>query len=300
VTRTVAVTGAEGFVGRHVVDRLLAKPDIEVIRIVRPGSRTASRDESRAVSLDVLGQDIELGQLPIGVDVLVHLAWSGLNDFRSDVHLDQVRAHERFLQAWLESGVRRIVGVGTCLEYGLIEGEMTETMPTDPVIAYAQGKSALHDALEELVARFGASCSWARVFYPYGDGQQPKSLWSSLQSAIARGDATFPMSGGEQVRDYLHVDEVGSILASLALLNEAIGVVNVCSGQPVVLRDLIEGWIADREAAIRPQLGVFPYPDYEPMKFWGSRSKLDQSLGERVPRAGSASSGDTKRKVGSQ
>ena len=284
MTRIVAVTGAEGFVGRRVVDSLLAEAGIEVIRIVRPGTRTLEQGGSRVFPLDVLGEDIGRRQLPTGVDALVHLAWSGLDDFRSDVHLDQVEAHERFLQAWLESGVRRIVGVGTCLEYGLVEGELTESMPTDPVIAYARGKAALSGALEELAATFGASWSWARVFYPYGDGQQPKSLWSSLQSAITRGDATFPMSGGEQVRDYLHVDEVGSILASLALSDEASGVVNVCSGQPIVLRDLVEGWIAERRAALRPQLGVFPYPDYEPMKFWGSRRKLDQASGERSMR----------------
>ena len=285
MTRTVAVTGSEGFVGRHVVASLLAEPDIEVIRIVRPGTRTVEQGASRVFPIDVLGEDVDRRQLPTGVDALVHLAWSGLDDFRADVHLNQVAAHERFLQAWLESGVRRIVGVGTCLEYGLVEGELNESMPTDPVIAYAQGKAALSGALEGLAATFGASWSWARVFYPYGDGQQVKSLWSSLQSAIARGDATFPMSGGEQVRDYLDADEVGLILASLALSDEASGVVNVCSGQPIVLRDLVEGWIAARGAALRPQLGVFPYPDYEPMKFWGSRRKLDQALGERMKRA---------------
>ncbi len=282
MTRVVAVTGAEGFVGRHVVDSLLAEPDIEVIRIVRPGTRTVEQGASRVFPLDVLGEDAGRRQLPTGVDALVHLAWSGLDDFRSDVHLDQVEAHERFLQAWLASGVGRIVGVGTCLEYGLIEGELTESMPADPVIAYAEGKAALSGALEELAATFGASWTWARVFYPYGDGQQPKSLWSSLQSAIARGHATFPMSGGEQVRDYVHVDEVGSLLASLALSDEASGVINVCSGQPIVLKDLVEGWIASLGAAIRPQLGVFPYPDYEPMKFWGSRRKLDQALVKRA------------------
>lgn len=287
--RRVAVTGSEGFVGRHVVARLRAEPDVEVIRVVKPGTRGPKTGDIPVVEIDVLDPRAGASSLPRDVDVLIHAAWAGLNDFRSDAHLRQVDAHERFVREWLERGVRRVLGVGTCLEYGLVEGELTESMPTHPVIAYAEAKAELSRRLEEFAVRFGATWSWARIFYPYGDGQHPRSLWTSLNAAIDRGDESFPMSGGEQVRDYLPVSTVGSDLALLALAEAPSAAVNICSGRPVVLRDLVARWLEARGASIRVELGVYPYPDYEPMSFWGSRSRLDDILAPRThPHGGRA------------
>ncbi len=279
--RTVAVTASEGFIGRHVVSRLLAEPDIQVIRVVSPGSRPPKGAGFLAASLDVLDPNGAGSALPENVDVLLHLAWSGLTDFRSEVHLGQLAAHERLIRGWLETGVRRVVGVGTCLEYGLVEGELSESLPPAPVIAYAEAKAELSVRLEELAERCGATWAWARIFYPYGEGQHPRSLWTSLHAAIDRGDPSFPMSGGEQVRDYQPVDTVGSELAELALAESASGPVNICSGRPVVLKDLVASWIEASGSSIRPELGAYPYADYEPMSFWGSRQRLERILGPR-------------------
>lgn len=86
------------------------------------------------------------------------------------------------------------------------------------------------------------------------------------------------MSGGEQLRDYLPVDEVAEIIVELALNNPDSGVVNICSGEPVSVKALVEGWIKDLSASIEPNLGYYPYPDYEPMEFWGDRKKLNKIL----------------------
>jgi nucleoside-diphosphate-sugar epimerase len=86
------------------------------------------------------------------------------------------------------------------------------------------------------------------------------------------------MSGGEQLRDYLPVSEVARSLVALVLKQADIGVVNVCSGQPVSVRKLVEGWIAENDWSIDLNLGRYPYPDYEPMAFWGDRRKLNKLL----------------------
>ena len=90
------------------------------------------------------------------------------------------------------------------------------------------------------------------------------------------------MSGGEQLRDYLPVGQVAQHLVSLALKATDNGVVNVCSGRPVSVRALVEGWIKENGWSIVPNLGHFAYPDYEPMAFWGDRRKLDRCLHQNV------------------
>jgi dTDP-6-deoxy-L-talose 4-dehydrogenase (NAD+) len=88
------------------------------------------------------------------------------------------------------------------------------------------------------------------------------------------------MSGGEQLRDYLPVAEVARHLVSLALAEKDIGVVNVCSGIPISVRTLVEGWIEQNGWSIRPNFGYYDYPDYESMAFWGDSQKLTSLIGK--------------------
>jgi dTDP-6-deoxy-L-talose 4-dehydrogenase (NAD+) len=87
------------------------------------------------------------------------------------------------------------------------------------------------------------------------------------------------MSGGEQQRDYLPVEEAARYLVELATNGRDNGVVNVCSGTPVTVRDLVESTVRARGAELRLNLGRLPYPDYEPMVFWGDRTRLDRLVG---------------------
>ena len=87
------------------------------------------------------------------------------------------------------------------------------------------------------------------------------------------------MSGGEQLRDYLPVEEAAGYLVALATNEKDNGIVNVCSGQTISIRALAQRVVAKHGASISLNLGHYPYPDYEPMAFWGDRRKLDQTLG---------------------
>lgn len=112
----------------------------------------------------------------------------------------------------------------------------------------------------------------------YGDGQPASSLYPALMAAIDRGDRTFRMSRGDQLRDYLPVDEVGRLLVALAIDAADVGVVNVCSGKPVSVRSLVEQWVSARRSGIELELGHYSIPDYEPLAFWGATEKLRGAL----------------------
>ena len=101
-----------------------------------------------------------------------------------------------------------------------------------------------------------------------------------LERAVRNGDDEFDMSGGEQLRDYLPVAEVARSIVALARKKADIGVVNVSSGKPISVRRLVEERIQEKNWNIKLNLGRCPYPDYEPLAFWGNRGKLDDFLAQ--------------------
>lgn len=283
----ILVTGATGFVGRNVVAALLARGH-EVTAVARkppPAAETPWRDCKRFVSCDVYDDTIDQAAL-LGVpDVLVHLAWPRLHEYGELFHFERnLPAAYCFIKRMVEAGTQQVLVTGTCLEYGMQSGPLSEDAATLPENPYALAKNTLRLFLQALQSQQPYKLQWARLFYLHGPGQNPGRVLAQLDRAIDAGERRFNMSGGEQLRDYLPVQEAAQSLAALSERKDFAGVVNCCSGQPISIRSLVEQRIRQRGADIALNLGHFPYPDYEPFAFWGSRQKLDQLIGHRLLR----------------
>lgn len=278
-TMKVAVTGATGFIGRHVLAELEAR-SVETVALVRPSTaKTLMHSSCRIVQLDLHNAPPNAYELVGRPDVLIHLAWSGLPTYRSLHHFEhELPAQYRFLKDLVQSGLQTLVVAGTCFEYGMRSGSLSEDIEPHPCNPYGFAKHVLRAQLEYLKAVYPFQLTWTRLFYLYGEGQSENSLLPQLRQTVERGDRIFNMSGGEQLRDYLPVDEVARHIVSLALAKKDMGTVNVCSGHPISVRRLVEEWVKENGWSIRLNLGHYPYPDHEPMAFWGDRSKLDHIL----------------------
>ena len=267
----VAVTGARGFIGRHVLGEL-ARRDVEVVATERPGvvGERPAAGNVRWIALDIA----RLPENPFvalsNPDVLLHLAWNGLPNYRSLHHLEsELPRQYGFLSSVIRGGLPALVTAGTCFEYGQQSGPLAANLETRPANPYGFAKDVLRKQLQYLKAVHPYKLTWARLFYMYGDDQPGTSLFAALKAAVAAGHSEFPMSGGEQLRDYLPVSEVARRLVDLAMNPGDPGPVNLCSGKPVSVRRLVEGWIGQNGWKIQPKYGELPYPDYEPMAFWG-------------------------------
>ena len=275
----IAVTGATGFIGRHVLSEL-ARHSIEVVAVARTLSAV------NLVALNVETVRLDMADPPDKAfdrlgrpDVLIHLAWGGLPNYRSLHHFEQeLPMQYRFLSRLVCSGLAGLVVAGTCFEYGMQSGELSEAMDARPNNPYGFAKDTLRRQLEYLRKSQPFALTWTRLFYLYGDGQAESSLLPQLQRAVEQGHEVFNMSGGEQLRDYLSVNDVARNLVMLALNKADIDIVNICSGKPVSVRKLVEGWIEENGWKIKLNLGHYPYPDYEPLAFWGDRRKLNDYL----------------------
>jgi nucleoside-diphosphate-sugar epimerase len=275
----VAVSGASGFIGRHVV-AALESAGLEPTLWLRPSSPLASAwARHRAVAVDILDPPAQLFDRLGRPDALIHLAWGGLPNYQSLHHYEQeLPAHYRLIKALVRDGLASLVVAGTCFEYGMQSGPLGETMAALPANPYALAKDSLRQQLQHLQRELPFALTWARLFYLHGQGQAKTALLPQLRQAVAAGSATFAMSGGEQLRDYLSVEQAAEHLVALARKRREHGLVNVCSGTPISVRALVEGWIAANGWAIGLDLGRYPYPTHEPMAFWGDPTKLMQCL----------------------
>lgn len=260
----VLVTGATGFIGRHVVEPLReAGHDVRAV-----GSGDADLLDPRATE-----RLVEEAR----ADVLVHLAWYAEPGafWTSDENLRWVGASLGLLHAFAAAGGRRAVVAGTCAEYDWSHALLSEReTPLAPSTLYGECKHALHRIAERWG---GLSLAWGRVFFLYGPGEHPARLVSSVAGALARGEPA-PCSSGEQVRDFLHVADVGRAFAALAG-SEVEGPVNVASGEGVSVRDVVTtlGELAGRPELI--QLGALPQRSGEPPELVGHAARLRDELG---------------------
>lgn len=278
----ILVTGASGFVGRHLVAALL-KRGHAVTAVGRDRARLEPmpwREQVNFVTCDLhAAADSVPDQLGIP-DALVHLAWPGLPNYRELFHFEtNLPADYRFIKQMVEAGTRQVLITGTCFEYGMQNGLLTEDTPSLPDNPYGLAKDSLRLFLQALQSRRDFTLQWVRLFYLHGPGQNPNSVLAQLDRAIDAGDASFNMSSGEQLRDYLPIEDAAEDLAGLVAQKKFSGVVNCCSGRPISIRRLVEQRLVQRGARIELNLGHYPYPQHEPFAFWGSRQRLDQVLG---------------------
>lgn len=271
----IAVTGASGFIGRHVLASLL-KHKLEVIAVTRDATRLADLSQSvRIIEMDIARPTADCFRQMGCPDVLIHLAWDGLPHYKSLHHFEtELPRQYHFLKTMIEAGLPSLLVTGTCFEYGMQSGPLSAMQQTQPNNPYGYAKDALRQQLNFLQAIKPFNLTWARLFYMYGEGQPDSSLYPKLKESILRRDKVFNMSGGEQLRDYLSVGEVASRITQLAVTGDNVGAINICSGKPISVRKLVEQWLQENGWEIELNLGYYPYPDYEPMAFWGDSSQM--------------------------
>jgi len=275
----VAVTGASGFIGRHVLSAL-KKHNVDIVAVTRNALRMKDFDASVCiVKMDIAVPPVDCFECLGKPDVLIHLAWDGLPNYNSLHHFEtELSIQYQFLKMMVESGLSSLLVTGTCFEYGMQSGALSEAMPTKPSNPYGYAKDMLRQQLQYLKFTIPFNFTWGRLFYMYGEGQSKNSLFPLLKEAALRGDQVFNMSGGEQLRDYLPVEEVACQLVWLALEQRDMGAINICSGNPISVRKLVEQWVLQNNWNIELNLGYYSYPDYEPMAFWGD-NQLSSQIG---------------------
>ncbi|HWI15517.1 MAG TPA: NAD-dependent epimerase/dehydratase family protein, partial [Burkholderiales bacterium] len=253
----VLVTGADGFIGSAVVRQLL-HGDHEIAILAR--GLQLKRLADVAGRLHVITGDLSAADgsalraiaawRPEGC---IHLAWYAEPGkyLEARENLAALRGSLALLDTLIETGCRQFVGAGTCAEYADSDLPFREDSPTAPKTLYAACKLGLCLAGEQLARQGLIDFAWGRIFYLYGVGEDPRRMVPALVRALLQ-DQPFNATPGEQIRDYLHVDDVARAFVTM-LLRRASGIYNIASAQPLSIAELMRriGRSVGREHLIR-------------------------------------------------
>jgi nucleoside-diphosphate-sugar epimerase len=276
----VLLTGATGFIGRYTLDALLARGH-EVHAVARePGPPRAGVIWHRADLLEPGAAEHVSGASQ--ASSLLHLAWYAVPGkfWAAPENERWIGASLRLLRAFGEAGGSRAVIAGTCAEYRWGAESLCERgTPLEPDSLYGACKHATHVAATAVAEQLELSLAWGRVFFLYGPHEPSGRLVSSLVQGLLAGKEV-PTTDGHQRRDFMHVADVAGAFAAL-LDGEITGGVNVASGEPVAVRDIVELVEQATGAHGRIRFGALPLGPDEPEVIAGDVRRLRDELGFR-------------------
>ena len=243
----VLVTGANGYIGRHVTKKLLDCG----CQVVASDIRFDAKDtEALYREIDLFSAEGDLFTELGCPDVCIHLAWRNGFDHYNFTHVGDLPGHYAFLTGLIDAGLSQLVVMGTMHEVGYFEGAITEDAPTHPVTPYGIAKNALRELMEIYCAKKNTVLQWTRGYYILGDDARNNSIFSKMKEAEARGQELFPFTTGKNKFDFI----------------------------PVALAEQAEKFIRDNNMKIRLDYGKFPDRADASPEVWGDPEKINRIM----------------------
>lgn len=283
--KKILVTGAGGYIGRHVVKRLC---DMGT-HVVAADIRTDGIDpRAETVEYDIFDGTKDIFYRLGSPDVCLHMAWRDGFVHNSDAHMECLSDHYTFVRNMLDGGLGQLAVMGTMHEVGYHEGAIDENTPCNPISMYGIAKDALRKSVFMMAKGRNVCLQWLRAYYIYGDDKRNNSIFAKIVLAEEAGQEEFPFTTGKNLYDFIEVDELAGQIAACVTQRAVDGIINCCTGKPMSLADKVEGFIAENGFHIKLKYGAYPDRPYDSPGVWGDNTKINQILakakkaGERV------------------
>ncbi|WP_279161113.1 dTDP-4-dehydrorhamnose reductase [Thomasclavelia cocleata] len=276
--KKVLVTGANGYLGRHVVNSLLKRG----CKVIASDLKFDGLDK-RVIKCEVpiFSGDENLFKNLGSPDAVIHLAWRNGFVHNADSHILDLPLHYNFLKTLMQSGLKRLSVIGSMHEIGYWEGQIDDKTPANPTSLYGIAKNSLREMLTVLNSEKKVEVTWLRAFYIMGDDLKNNSIFSKIVQKEEEGAEKFPFNSGKNKYDFINVDDLAEQIVEATLQNKVLGIVNCCTGNPCSLAEKVEEFIRENNYKIKLEYGAFPDRPYDSSGIWGDPSKINSIMSNK-------------------
>jgi len=277
--KKILITGASGFIGRHCLPLLLDR-GFEVHALSLEPLRDFEKDVVWHSQNFLDNEKTRRLVESIQPNYCLHLAWytEPGKYWISPENLRWVASSVSLLYSFHQNGGERFVGAGTCAEYDWHYGHCLEMVtPLEPATLYGACKNAFQKILSSFSENSSLSSAWGRVFFLYGPHEHPARLVPSVINALLC-DQLALCSHGNQIRDFMHVSDVANAFVCL-LESAATGPVNIASGNPISIKDVIYKIGDQLNGHDKLRFGSLPTTKSEPPLLTADVSRLTAEIG---------------------
>lgn len=272
----IFLTGGTGFIGSHLINQALEQ-GYSVLAL----KRLKSSQPRVPLKKDPTWLEKEMTEVTVedlkDIDVVVHLAAHSANlpyDTLENCIIKNVIDPLLLFRKAVKARVTKFTVAGSCFEYGK-SGERFDFIPVDaplePTQTYPASKALSSIAFYQFAIENKVQLSYHRIFQVFGEGELETRLWPSLRQAALNGE-DYPMTAGEQVRDFIEVTQVAkrfleatsNIIQSSSTEPEYH---NLGSGNPQSILEFSKYWWEKWGAKGKLLVGVKPYRNGEVMRY---------------------------------
>lgn len=287
--KTIFLTGATGFIGSHLLKRLI-KEGCDVHISIRKNSSLWRiedfKDEFVYHIIDLTDfESVKSTVQQIKPDVIFHLAAYGVDYRQQNIHqaIDaNIIASVNLFEAFLANNGQKFIHTGSCFEYGQKNEPISEHDFSDPTSAYGATKASSVHLLSGMAKSMrSGELVILRPFGVFGEYEGLHRFVPQVIDKLKSGN-TVQMTLGEQIRDYIYIDDLidAYVLASIVPLKNKVEIINIGSGKGIAMKDL--ALIISKQLGVSNdlmQFGALPYRLDEMMYLVANVDKAKSLLG---------------------
>ena len=215
--------GSTGFVGSSLIENLESDFDLTVLtrkkaEIQRFQGSIIHGDLFDDRTLEVLSKS--------KFERIIDCSWVGLPDLSTNNNTENFRLKKTFIETMIESGAKEYVGIGSCLEYGELQGIAHENDMGSNIGDFGRVKLEVLN----LLASSGINYKWFRPFYLLGSKQHENSLLNTAVRTLEMGEDFAPRESNKSF-DFIDINEATVAMKFVIENQHCNGTYNIGSGE---------------------------------------------------------------------